>query len=259
MVKKISLLILIALSLSSCVSSEKIHYFQNSGQINAEGKAQNFETKLTADDQLMIFITAADPQSAAPFNLPIISVSGLQSGTLDLASSNQRYQTYLIDAKGEIQFPVVGTIKLGGLTKTEAVAKLNTELVKYMKDPIINMRIINFKISVLGEVLRPGQYSVTTERVTIPDALGMASDLTIYGNRKEVTIIRDFNGVKTYNIVDITSADLVNSPYYYLSQNDIVYVKPNNTRVNSSAIGPNTTVIISALSLLLTTIALLTR
>ena len=260
MVKKFGLLFLIALSLSSCVSSEKIHYFQGAplGD-NPAGSATNFQTKLRSDDLLMIVVSAPDPMAAAPFNLSPVGISAINLSTIDNATGQQRFQSYLIDSEGNIEFPVLGTVTLGGLTRAEAMEKLVAGIKKYIDKPIVNLRIMNYKVTVEGEVLRPGTYNIISERITIPEALGMASDMTIYGDRKEVMVIRDINGVKTFNTVDMTSASVVNSPYYYLSQNDVVYVKPNNTRVNSSAVGPNTSLIISAVSLLITTIALLTR
>ena len=132
-----------------------------------------------------------------------------------------------------------------------------SKISKYIEKPIINLRILNFKISVQGEVVLPGTYSINSERVTLIEALSMAKDLTIYGRRDNILVIREINGVKTYNRVDITKADFINSPFYYLSQNDVVYVEPNKNKINGSAVGPNTSVIISITSLLITLITLI--
>lgn len=249
-----------ALLLTSCASRKKISYFQNLGSLgSSQNSAINYEPKIKQDDLLMIIVSAPTPELsalAAPFNLPAVAVIGSGSESL---GGGLRFQSYLVDSQGNINFPVVGTIKLGGLTKSEAVAKLKTEIERYLKNPIINMRINNYKITVLGEVVKPGEYPVVTERVTLPEALAMAGDLTIYGNRKNVLLIREINGVKTSTQIDLTSADVINSEYYYLSQNDFIYVQPNQTRINSSAVGPNITVGISALSLLITIIALVAR
>jgi polysaccharide export outer membrane protein len=139
---------------------------------------------------------------------------------------------------------------MGGLTRTNALQLLQTRIGVYVKNPIINLRITNFKISLQGEVNLPGTYSITSERVTLIEALSMAKDLTIYGKRNNILIIREVSGEKSFNRVDITKSDFINSPFYYLAQNDVVYVEPNKTRVNSSAVGPNTSVIISAVSIL---------
>jgi len=264
MIRKIALLILIALSLGSCVPSKKIVYFQGISDTkadstgNANGNASNYETKLKSDDLLIIIVSAPDPMAALPFNLPVIAVPN-KSLDMATASGTQQLQTYLIDNQGNIQFPIIGSIKMAGLTKAQALAQLITKLKKYINDPIVNLRISNYKVSVMGEVLHPGTFAIVSERITLPDALSMAGDMTIYGSREQVLILRDINGVKTHTYVDINSSDFINSPFYYLTQNDVVYVKPNKTKINSSVIGPNTTVIISSISLLITVIALLTR
>ena len=126
-----------------------------------------------------------------------------------------------------------------------------------ISNPIINIRLTNFKVSVQGEVTVPGVYSINSDRVTLIEAITMAKDLTIYGKRNNILIIREVNGVKSYNRVDITKADFINSPFYYLTQNDVVYVEPNKTRINGAAVGANTGVIISITSLLITVITLI--
>jgi polysaccharide export outer membrane protein len=166
-------------------------------------------------------------------------------------------QLYLVDAQGNIEFPVLGRLKVAGMTRTEVMQMLYSKIATYIKNPIVNLRIANFKISVQGEVTAPGSYPVNSERITLVEALSMAGDLTIYGKRNNILIIRETNGVKTFNRVDITKPDFLNSPFYYLSQNDVVYVEPNKSRVNAAAVGPNTGVIISISSLLITLITLI--
>ncbi len=253
MVKKICLCF-VFLSLFSCASKKDIVYFQgNSGK---ENEVVNYEPKLKPDDLLQIFVSAPDPEAANPFNLP---VAGFTIGSNMETAGQMRYQLYLVDNGGNINFPVLGLIKVGGLTKREALNKLNQELYKYIKDPVVNIRIVNYKVSVLGEVTHPGSFDIPTERISLPEALSMAGDMTIYGNRKNVLIIRDIDGKKSYNYVDMTNSDLVNSPFFYLSQNDVVYVEPNNTRVKSASVGPNVTATISSISLLVTIVALVIR
>jgi polysaccharide export outer membrane protein len=131
------------------------------------------------------------------------------------------------------------------------------KIATYIKNPIINMRIANFKVSIQGEVTMPGTYNVASERISLIEALTMAKDLTIYGKRDNILLIKEIDGVKSYNRVDITKADFINSPFYYLAQNDVVYVEPNKNKINGAAIGPNTGVIISITSLLITLITLI--
>ena len=167
---------------------------------------------------------------------------------------------YLVDQAGEIDFPVIGKLKIEGLSPEELRILLRDRLSDYLKDPIINIRLRNFTVTVLGEVRRPGTYPVSGEQITILEALGFAGDLTIRSVRNNVLVIRDFNGTKVYNRIDLTSKNMVMSPVYYLTQNDVVYVEPNNSAIRSSTINQNTSVAISIASLLITSsILLITR
>lgn len=233
---------------TSCASKKNIVYYQNVDALNNGQSANSYEVKIQPDDLLMIIVSAEDSEAVSPFNLKTYNVSS--NNKLDVARGQETIQTYLVDQTGNIDFPVLGKVKIGGLTRTDALQFLQTKISMYVKNPIINLRITNFKISLQGEVNLPGTYSITSERVTLLEALSMAKDLTIYGKRNNILIIREVNGEKSFNRVDITKSDFVNSPFYYLAQNDVVYVEPNKTRVNSSAVGPNTSVIISAVSIL---------
>src|SRR5690606_7705059 len=165
-------------------------------------------------------------------------------------------QMYLVDSEGNIEFPVLGTIKVAGKTKEQLVNELKEKISRYVINPIVNLRIMNYQIAVQGEVNRPNVFKIDSERITLPEALTMAGDLTIYGKRDNILIIREDNGKKITQRVDLTSSDFINSEYYYLKQNDIVYVEPNKVRVNSAAVGPNVSVAISVVSLLITIVAL---
>lgn len=252
MIKKIGLLLGMTVLLLSCASREKIVYIQNAGAL----QPSNYTTKFKPDDLLMITVSAPDPEAAMPFNLPAAAVSPLTS---TIAGAQLQYQLYLIDKDGSIEFPVLGSLKLGGLEREAAVSVLKERLKEYISNPIVNIRIMNYKISVDGEVVRPGAFNLVSERVTLLEALSMAGDLTIYGRRDNIMVIRDVNGTKTINHVDITKSDFVNSDFYYLSQNDMVYVEPNKTKINSSVIGPNVTASLTAISLVITVVALLIR
>lgn len=249
------LLFLIPVLLFSCASREKIAYYQNVEQVLASDANANFDTKLQPDDLLMIVVMAENAEAAAPFNLPSVI---MQSNT-EFETQQLRMNSYLIDSNGFIQFPVIGSIQLGGLSRSQAIVKLVSELKKYINDPKVNLRILNFKITVTGEVKQPGVQVINSERITLAEALAMSGDLTEYGKRDNIMIIREKDGKKEIGRVDITKADFINSPYYYLSQNDHVYVEPNKTKVNASSVGPNTGIIISAISLLLTVVAIIIR
>lgn len=249
------ILILISLFVFSCASRKEVAYYQNIDQLPNLENSASYETRLQPDDLLMIIVMAENPEVAAPFNLPSVV---MQSNT-EFETQQLRINSYLVDSNGFIQFPIIGAIKLGGLTRTEAVSKMNQELSKYITKPSVNLRILNFKITVQGEVTQPGVHNITSERITLAEALSLSGDLTVYGKRDNILIIREKDGKKQAARVDITKADFLNSPYYYLSQNDIVYVEPNKTKVNSSAVGPNTSIVISAVSLIVTIIALTVR
>lgn len=241
----------------SCASKRDLVYYQNIDSMTPQEKASSYEVKMQPDDLLMIIVSAEDPEIAAPFNLKSISIQN--PGKLDAVTGQQIQQLYLVDAKGYIEFPVLGKLQVGGLTRSEVLKMLRDKIEVYIKNPIINLRIMNFKVSVQGEVTVPGVYTVDSERITLIEALSKAKDLTIYGMRNNILIIREVDGVKSFNRVDITKADFMNSPFYYLAQNDVVYVEPNKNKVNGAAIGPNTGVIVSATSLLIALITLITR
>lgn len=248
--KKIYCILLIVVSLVSCTSPAKMVYLNQTGSLEAN---QKFETTLQPDDQLLIIVSSENPEAASPYNLKTVTYQGSAENVIP----QERNQAYIVDQEGNIEFPMLGTIKVGGLTRIETTNKIKALLKNgHISDPIINVRLLNFKISVLGEVAKPGVFSISGERVTLVEALALAGDLTIYGKRNSILLIREKNGIKTYEKIDITKTDFINSKNYYLSQNDVIYVEPNKTRVNSSTIGPNLTVGISALSLVVTILAL---
>lgn len=251
------LLLLAAVFFTSCASRKTVVFYQNVEDVLAKNNTvTNFETHLQPDDLLMIIVSAQDREAAAPFNL----VNTMTTNPNNPAGTGQmQQQLYLVDNKGNIEFPVLGTIKISGLTKKEAIDYLTTEISKYIIRPIVNMRIMNFKVTVQGEVNRPGIHTVVSERLTLSDAIALSGDMTVYGKRDNVLVIREIEGKRIPYRVDMTQADFITSPYYYLNQNDIVYVEPNKTRVNSSVVGPNLTLGLSALSLLVTIIALSTK
>lgn len=239
----------------SCANRKDIVYYQNIDNLSLKEKTNSYEIKIQPDDLLYIVVSADDTEAAEQFNLNSIKLTN--TGRLDLSTGQQINQLYLVNEAGFISFPVLGKMKVSGLTRSELLKTLEERIGAYIKDPIINLRINNFKVSVLGEVNTPGTYNIVSERVTLIEALSMAKDLTIYGVRNNILIIREIDGVKSYNRVDITKADFINSPFYFLGQNDVVYVEPNKNKINGAAVGPNTPVIISASSILITIITLI--
>lgn len=239
---------------SSCGSRKSMVYFQSdSTQINSV--YEQYVPKIQKNDILTIVVTAADPKVTAPFNpLSTMTTTNMSQG-VDMALR----PTYTVDESGNIALPMLGKVKVEGLTRLQAIDKLRSELSQYIKDPGVNMNFNNFRISVLGEVARPGSFIMPTERVTVLEALGMAGDLTIRGIRENITLIREVDGKKSIHHLDLTKQETLNSPYYYLAQNDVLYVEPNKAQINNSKLGANTNIIISIAGLLITVISVLTR
>ncbi len=254
---KLLLKVLVLISLiSSCASRQEIVYFQDEAITSEVNVNQNVELKYQTDDLLTIDVSALDPDAVRPFNLPAVSYN---ASSVISAQGNLKMQTYLIDSNGNIEFPVLGTLKIGGLTRTEAVIFLKDRLKEYIKDPIVNIRLANFTVSVLGEVNNPGSFTIQDERISVPEALGLAGDLSIYGRRNNVLLIRDNNGVKQYGKIDLTSINAVNNPSYYLRQNDVLYIEPNRAKIRQSNFNPNNSQIISAVGIVATIVAILIR
>ncbi len=247
---------LLSLLIISCASKKDILYFQDIENVDInEGGSQNI-VRIKPNDQLSIIVSSADRKSAVPFNLP--AIADLNSD-ITLVNAQQRLQTYLVDNKGNIDFPVLGRLKLSEKTTEEAILFIKEGLKKYLNEPIVNLRINNFKVSVLGEVRNPGVISVADQRITILEALSNAGDMTVFGKRKDVMVIREDVSGKKYFKVDFTSSEFIKSPYYYLQQNDVVIVSPNKTQVQSSAFGRNTSALVSIAGVLISVITLLTR
>ncbi len=244
--------LLIAILFSSCVPKQQILYLQGS-QISGN-TSTNYEPLIQKDDLLFINISSSEAEAVAPFNLDSQSkdISSSTSGF-----SNQK-QTYLVDNLGNIEFPIIGTLNAAGYSVNEFRDLLKTKLKSFVTDAVINIRIVNFKVTVTGEVAQPGVVTTGSQRFTLFDALAMSGDLTLYGRRDNILIVRDFQGIKTYNRVDITKADFVNSPFYYLDQNDLIYVEPRKAKIDSTAIGANVPFIVSIVGILLTTTLILT-
>lgn len=258
--------VLFAFLLGACSVPKDVLYFQGVDTLKPEQlerMSQSYNTTIVQDDLLSITVTAWDPTVVTPFNPPVYSYA--QQGEQPFVASQAMY-TYLVDKEGYINFPVIGKIKVDGLTKQELSSLLQDKISKYVKDPLVNVQITNFKVMVMGEVTRPGGLSVKNDRITILDAIGYSGDLTINADRKNILVIRDNNGQKEFGRLDITQPDIFASPYFYLQQNDVVYVEPNvakqkNARY-SQAQQYNITVfssILSAVSVITTVILAITK
>ncbi|HMC02408.1 MAG TPA: polysaccharide biosynthesis/export family protein [Flavobacteriaceae bacterium] len=249
------LIIPIVIAISSCGSSKEVVYFQDELIGKNEQIPIDSELIYKPNDLLTIVVSGLDPEAVKPFNLPVIA----NNNSLIKAQGELKMQTYLVDLKGFIEFPVLGEIKLGGLTRSQATQLLKTKLTDYIKDPIVNIRLANFTVTVLGEVNNPGTFTIEDERISLIEAIGLAGDLTIYGKRENVFLIREDNGIKRFTKFDLTSIKVVNSPSYYLTQNDVIYVEPNKAKVRSSSYNQNNVIIISAVATLATIVAILIK
>ncbi len=229
------------LLLGSCISKKKIIYFQ--GQQDYNAISNNYDPLIQRDDRLSIVVSSIEVAAAQPFNL-VVSANGMSS--------------YLVDSTGKIDFPVLGTILVEGYSIQELKVVLKEKLAIYLKNPVINISIENFKVTVLGDVSSPGIKTFTNHRVTLLDVLGASGDLSIFGKRNNILIIRDFQGLKSFNRVDITKASFVSSPFYYLDQNDVVYVEQRKAKIDASAL-PNLPLIFSLISFSTTLFFLLNR
>lgn len=261
--KRFFTLALVAFSLlllMSCSSSKNVAYIQNSDTVDLSRSEFLYDARIMPKDILMITVNTVNPEASAPFNL-VVSAS-LRSGSGNQGmSSNRALQTYLVDNEGCIEFPVVGTLKVGGLTKSECEQLIHDKIRRYLnaeENPIVTVRMSNYKISVLGEVSRPGMFTVGNEKINIFEALAQAGDLTIYGVRDRVRLIReDDKGQKNVYTLNLNDAEIINSPYYYLQQNDIIYVEPNKVKSRNSGIGQSTSLWLTATSILISLSSLL--
>lgn len=251
--KKNGLLLITGLILltASCRTPKDVIYFQDAGEFKKYKDVEKYEVYIHQDDLLAIMVNSKVSEAALPLNLPMANyyVGGESYG-------QQRTLGYLVDKDGNIDFPLLGKLHVEGRSRNQLRDLLKEKIIAegLLKDPIITINFLNFKVSVAGEVSRPGSFTVTGERITLLEALTMAGDLTIYGRRDRVAVIREFKGERMILYHDLTSTDLFKSPCYYLQQNDIVYVEPNKRRVQQSNINQNNSVSIwlSIVSVLLT-------
>lgn len=253
--KKINLGIISILLFMQCVSKKDIVYLQFD-DIDTKNINNDYQLHFKPDDMIQIIVSAENLESVMPFNLSVVAFQS----TTGMAFGQPQQQAYLVDKNGYIEFPVLGSLKVGGLTRVEVIRLLREKLdPSYVKDPIINIFITNFKVTVQGDVLRPGTFTVPNERLSIFDALGLAGDLNISGNRENVLVIREENGTKNEYRVNLMSKKTLTSPVYYLQQNDVVYVEPNYAKAQDAAYTRNTGLFISLASVLISLLTVITR
>ena len=243
--------------LAACQSYKKVPYLQDVEAVNQATQQETlYDAKIMPKDLLTIVVSCTSPELAAPFNLTIASPSNL---SIQYTTTQPVLQQYLVDNEGKISFPVLGALTVGGLTKKQAEQLIVDKLKPYMKEnPIVTVRMVNYKISVIGEVARPGTFTISNEKVNLLEALAMAGDMTVYGLRDNVKLIReDANGKQQIVTLDLNNAETILSPYYWLQQNDIVYITPNKAKARNSDVGNSTSLWFSATSILVSVVSLL--
>ena len=253
-------LMLLPFLLVACQSYKKVPYFQDVDVVNqAKQQERLYDARIMPKDLLTIVVSCTNPELAVPFNLTVASNAGMAVSSSSYVTAQPTLQTYLVDNDGDINFPVLGELKLGGLTKKEAEQLIIDRLKPYIKEtPIVTVRMVNYKISVIGEVARPGTFTISNEKVNLLEALAMAGDMTVYGLRDNVKLIReDANGKQQIITLDLNKAETILSPYYWLQQNDIVYITPNKAKARNSDVGNSTSLWFSATSILVSVVSLL--
>src|SRR5690606_36565941 len=220
-------ILLFLIGFSSCSSYRKIPYFHDLDRTNPTVEQIKNYTPLTVqpEDILAINVSSLNPEASAIFNYNLNRVNG---NNYDNSPDNP-VVGYLVDQQGNIQIPLIGSMEVAGLTTAEIRQRLEKELLTYLNEPVVNIRILNFKVSVMGDVLRPGVYSVQNERITIPEALSLAGDLQITAIR-QVMLIRELEGERKFIPIDLTSTAFFDSPYYYLNNHDVIYAQPDETK-----------------------------
>ena len=258
---KLTSLALLCLSLAllcSCGSTKNIPYFKNIDKVDLSESAFLYDARIMPKDILTITVNTSNPEAAAPFNLTVPSTYNPQ-GSVNWTS--QTLQTYLVDNQGFIDYPVLGRIDVGGLTKAACEKMIHDKIKPYLNEnenPVVTVRMSNYKISVLGEVANPGMFIVSNEKINILEALAQAGDLTIYGVRDRVRLIRENEkGRKEIHTLNLNDANLISSPYYYLQQNDIIYVEPNKVKSQNSSVGSVTNLWLSGTSILISLASLM--
>ncbi|MDR2038792.1 MAG: polysaccharide biosynthesis/export family protein [Bacteroidales bacterium] len=239
---KYKFIVFLCCILFSCHTSKKVIYLQDAVDGTSEAMVPNEGITIQPKDILSIVITSKNPELSVSFNLPLTTYfAGSASPT---AGESQKLLGFTVDQYGYIDYPILGRIKVAGLTRLQLSDMIKQRLTEddLLKDPVVTTEFMNFRISILGEVANPGTYQITNDKITLLEALGMAGDMTIYGNRENVMVVRETDYLRNTYRVDLRSKDLFTSPVYYLQQNDVIYVEPNKVRAGQSRINENKSV-----------------
>ncbi|MDY3979383.1 MAG: polysaccharide biosynthesis/export family protein [Tidjanibacter sp.] len=261
MKKKLTIFsLLLVMFLSSCGSYKDLAYFQDVVSNDVNGAIQGANV-VKVGDILTISVSSSNPELAIPYNLfaarSQIANSVSQANSSNRIITNVSYEGYTVDSNGDITFPVLGRLRVAGMTRQEIAAMLQQRLADVMPDPVVTVTFINFYITVIGEVNRPGTYNFPGDRATLLEAIGFAGDLTPYGKRSRVQVIREEGGIRHIEVLDLKSSSVFNSPYFYLKQNDVVYIEPISAKAKSVSTFTTYFPIITSLASLGTSIAMM--
>ena len=236
--------------MGSCMSAKQVAYLQNVDEVDLAASKMLYDATIMPKDLLTITVSTLTPEAAAPFNMA--------TQAMDKSADNAGY---LVDNDGNINFPVIGKLHVGGLTKTRCEEMIREKVLPYMamtENPVVSVRLSSFRVTMLGEVNSPGVIPITSERMSVLEAIAEAGDLTVYGKRENVMLLReDGAGHKNVYRIDLTDAEMLNSPLYYLQQNDVIYVEPNGVKKRNASVGSSTSLIISCISMVTSTTSLI--
>lgn len=253
---KKSILLLFSFVLLSCATRKEVVYYQDiDSREFVSIESINTHPKIQINDILKISTSALNPESVIPYNFNTGEGSSVQANQVELL----KLTGYLVNSEGEINFPQLGKIKVEGKTTQDIQDILEEKLSKFIKSPTVNVRIINYKFTVQGEVRQPGTYEIIEENMTLPQALGLAGDLTINGRRDNIMIYRQEGGQREVKRIDLTQSDWMNSDYFFIKPNDIIYVEPNNPKVKSAGFVGNVGTLLSVVSIIFSAVVLLAR
>ena len=264
MIKKILLVVMTGLLLSSCKTKEKasqINYMQNVEQIAVETAKNNEATTIQSGDQLLITISAKDMDVVKPFNQNYSSSETSQytqpNGNVPIQGQvSDLGPTYLVDFEGNIEFPILGILNTKNKTLSKFKEELRSKLAVFIINPTVNIKVTNYKVTILGQVTKPGQYTIADGQATVLNAIGLAGDLTVYGKREDVLLVRTEDGKITKERINLLDANFINSPFYHLKQGDVIFVSANQTQEKTSRLDPNLPIYISVASIAVTILAL---
>jgi len=252
--KNIVTLLVLSFLFFSCASKKDVIYFQDSSELDLTKIDKEFQPIIEVNDILYVTLSSVNQEVLEPF----LRVKQYQL-TNTVYSSNPGLSGYLVNVDGNISFPIIGDVEVEGHTRQFIEDYLKTEITKYVKDVVVDVRIMNFKVTVIGEVKNPGVYQIVDERVTLTEALALAGDLTVDANRHAITIIREENDVQKVTKIDLTTSDLYNSPFYFLKQNDLVYVEPSKKGVVKTGFVSDISILLSIVTVILSATILITN